>query len=112
MLPRTVLTMSGAVVLCMVACHSPRQDEPKVPSGDVCQIATAATDEYLMSVAFSPTGDQVAAGSLEGSLWLWSPKKGEPRRLLGPVGPVGSTPGDPSPGAILCLAFSPDGKRI
>lgn len=51
--------------------------------------------------AFSPDGERVVSGALDGSLWIWKARNGAALTKLR---------GHRS--AILCVAFSPDGRRV
>jgi WD40 repeat protein len=63
-------------------------------------------DATVMCVAFSPDGRRVAAGTMEGAVWLWEVEKSKERRKLQ------LTDGGLLTGSNLFVAFSPDGKRI
>src|SRR5262249_41875355 len=63
-------------------------------------------EEIVYSVAFSPDGRTVIAGTAEGRVWLWDVEKGQARRKLK------VTSGGLLTGGVLSTAFSPDGKRI
>ena len=58
----------------------------------------------VLSVAFSPDGQQVASGNWEGELRIWDAKKG--RLLKTILLPKGSR------GRITSIDFSPDSKQI
>ena len=63
-------------------------------------------------VAFSPSCREIALATLEGSVWLWSTNgDAKPHRLIGPVRRK-SMDEFPFPGAVMCLAYSPDGKML
>ncbi len=34
--------------------------------------------KWVLCVAWSPDGEMVATGGMEGALWLWDPKSGNP----------------------------------
>src|SRR5262249_42163884 len=55
----------------------------------------------IRAVAFSPTGNAVAAGTTTGRIHMWNPANGALVRTL--AGPKGS---------IWSIAFSPDGKTV
>ena len=44
--------------------------------------------KWVLCVAWSPDGEMVATGGMEGALWLWDPKSGNP---------IGRCKGGPSP---------------
>ena len=48
--------------------------------------------KWVLCVAWSPDGEMVATGGMEGALWLWDPKSGNP---------IGCCKGGPSPLASL-----------
>lgn len=63
-----------------------------------------AKDEWAASVAFSPDGQKVFAGTNAGNLWIWDLKK------EGQAAQVRLTSGDLLAGSVLSLAISPDGS--
>ena len=65
-------------------------------------------NETIWSVVFSPSGDLVAVGTMGGSHWFWTVNDNKPPRQL--IRAAGRSPF--SNGAIQCMAFSPDGKRM
>jgi WD40 repeat protein len=63
----------------------------------------SASDEVWMHAAWSPDGRQLAAGSTDGSVFIWEiESKSAPRRLLDSGHKY----------AIAALAWSPDGKQL
>jgi hypothetical protein len=57
----------------------------------------------IVSTAFSPDGKTLAAGSHDGSVWVWDVSSG---RLNGVFG------GGTGPDEVVSLGFTPDGRRI
>jgi WD40 repeat protein len=94
-----IAVASGSLLAPSVVTQQPDRNSIK-------EFRKCALDEHLMCVAFSPVDNQLAIGTMKGSLWLWSIKDEEKPRLFMSSG------GKESTGAILCVAFSPDGKRI
>jgi WD40 repeat protein len=63
-------------------------------------------EEMVMSVALSPDGRKVVAGTMGGSVWIWSTDKPHvPTKFK-------ATEGDLLFGSVLSLAFSSDGKLL
>ena len=75
---------------------------PAQPS-QVRQITGAGVNRVL-SVAFTPVGDILASGNLDGTLRLWN--------LTNPRSVVPYTPPLPQSESIDSLAFSPDGRTL
>jgi WD40 repeat protein/serine/threonine protein kinase len=67
-------------------------------NGEIVQRLTA---EQVTALAFSPDGQRLASGSLDGDLTLWETQTG--RRLATLSGPLGQ---------VQDLAFAPDGTRL
>ena len=63
--------------------------------------APAAPSQWVRHEVFSPTGDYLAAGSREGTVYVWDLQQPEHPILF-----TGHT------GYVWSLAFSPDGKRL
>jgi eukaryotic-like serine/threonine-protein kinase len=61
----------------------------------------------VLAVAFAPDGSTLAAADFDGLVRLWDPATGEVRRILKVKDPRGHR-------SIfsMCLAYSPDGKRL
>ncbi len=76
--------------------------------------ATLRVDTNLFSLAFSPAGDELAAGDNAGGLWLWSQESfrtpgnaaPQPQRLDTGVAGGGQK------GLVWQVAFSPDGELL
>jgi WD40 repeat protein len=94
-----VAVASGSLLAPSVVTQQPDRNGIK-------EFRKCAIDEHLMCVAFSPVDNLLAIGTMKGSLWLWSIKDEEKPRLFMSSG------GKEFTGAILCVAFSPNGKRI
>jgi WD40 repeat protein len=62
-------------------------------------------NEWPQSVAFSPDGRKVFAGTNAGRIWMWELKKGAAPET------VRLTSGELLSGSVDCLAISPDGGR-
>lgn len=58
-------------------------------------------DPSLLSVAFSPDGEMLAAGSYDGTIFLWDVRTGERLRTL-----------EEHPVEVWSVAFSPDGRTL
>jgi WD40 repeat protein/DNA-binding SARP family transcriptional activator len=76
-------------------------DDVFVWSVDDAEIVARMQEQQVTALAFSPDGQRLATGSLEGSLKLWEARTG--RQLESLTGNLGQ---------ILDLAFSPDGASL
>ncbi|HXJ61814.1 MAG TPA: serine/threonine-protein kinase [Verrucomicrobiae bacterium] len=64
---------------------------------------TTASPYGFWSCAFSPNGQLVAGGTIDGQVVLWNPRTGQTNRALGQPGPID---------AVDSLAFTRDGSSL
>ncbi len=65
------------------------------------RFSVVAHDDWIWDVAYSPTGDQIATTSREGTAKIWNAETGEHLSSL-----------SGHEGWVIGVAYSPDGKRI
>lgn len=76
--------------------------DAKQPDNPIAEFtAPEGASEWARHAVFAPTGDRIAVGSREGTLYVWNFEQPEhPVKLIGHTA------------HIWALAFSPDGKRL
>jgi WD40 repeat protein len=80
-------------------------------TGKVGRKLSGPTD-WVLALAFSPDGKQLAAGGQDGRLWLWDVSTGAKRFDVLAQAPVPPKAPAPPVNVVSALAFSPDGKQI
>jgi RNA polymerase sigma factor (sigma-70 family) len=76
---------------------------------EVCRIPPKS-DCSLLTLAFTPDGKSIAAGSFNHQLFFWEVPSG--KLLQERAGRPWTVSGGNHPGGIICLAYSPDGKTL
>ncbi len=127
---RTLATAgaSGSVKLWDVATGKPSGPQLSGPPKDLAGLKDLPNgrdfSDEMVTVRFSPDGTLVAAGGLDGKVYLWNAATGAPRQPL--VAPpdgiqdtafVGGHPDNPLPRSlpdrvVRDVAFSPDGAEL
>src|SRR5262249_36356161 len=99
--------LSG-IILMLMSGQPPRPEEPAaqadaLPAGAVARLGTSRFLNFgrVFSVAFSPDGKMLAAGSWDGTVRLWEAATGKELHLF-----------HDQKTSVRAVAFSPDGKTL
>ena len=92
---------SGNILTAHVQDNNVKVWDAEKPDAPIAEFTETDQVRLIWNIAFAPTGDRLAIGSREGTIYLWDFKRKEKLKPL-----IGHTD------HIWSVSFSPDGKRL